>query len=96
MKRDKQRVEGETWSEEHLAEYLGFKTYDGTDPDFHCLYRAYTRMNEVTFERFVQLFRDQGRNLQATNLEGQTLADIIQQHRQSEDYLKVLQGESIS
>lgn len=90
MKRDKKRVEGETWSEERLADYLGFKTYDGTDPDFHCLYRAYTRMNEETFARFVQLFRDQGRNVQATNLDGQTLADIVAQHAQSEDYLAAL------
>ena len=90
MKRDQKRVEGETWSEERLAEYLGFKTYDGTDPDFHCLYRAYTRMNEATFARFVQLFRQQGRNVQATNLDGQTLADIVAKHAQAEDYLAAL------
>lgn len=92
MKRDKKRVEGEAWSEERLAEYLEFRTYDGTDPDFHCLYRAYTRMNEETFARFVQLFRERGRNLQATDLEGNTLADLIARHTQSEDYLKALRG----
>ncbi len=92
MKRDKKRVEGEVWSEDRLAEYLDFKTYDGTDPDFHCLYRAYTRMNEETFARFVQLFRERGRNINATNQEGQTLAQILRSHKQSEEYLEVLEG----
>ncbi|EAR08345.1 PA4642 family protein [Reinekea blandensis] len=90
MKRDKQRVEGEQWSEEKLREYLDFNTYDGTDRDFHCLYRAYTRMNETTFAQFVELFKREGRNLNATNKEGQTLADLIRQHRQSQDYLNSL------
>ncbi|GGX43339.1 PA4642 family protein [Saccharospirillum salsuginis] len=92
MKRDKKRVEGEVWSEDRLAEYLDFKTYDGTDPDFHCLYRAYTRMNEETFARFVKLFREKGRNVEAKNLEGETLADILRKHTQASDYLAVLEG----
>lgn len=91
MKRDKQRVEGEAWSDEHLSEYLRFRTYDGTDPDFHCLYRAYTRMNVITFARFVQLFKAQGQNLHATNQEGQSLADILRQHDQAEAYLEALE-----
>ncbi|MHA7880632.1 MAG: PA4642 family protein [Saccharospirillum sp.] len=92
MKRDKQRVEGETWSDAQLADYLSFKTYDGTDPDYHCLYRAYTRMNEATFARFVRLFRDEGRNLNATNLDGLTLADLLRQHAQAADYLAALES----
>ena len=91
MKRDKQRVEGEAWSDEQLSEYLLFKTYDGTDPDFHCLYRAYTRMNEVTFARFVALFKEQGRDLHATNKDGQSLADLLRQHDQAEAYLEALE-----
>ncbi|MCH8531340.1 MAG: PA4642 family protein [Saccharospirillum sp.] len=91
MKRDKQRVEGEAWSDEQLSEYLLFRTYDGTDPDFHCLYRAYTRMNEVTFARFVQLFKEQGRNLHATNNDGQSLSDLLRQHDQAEEYLEALE-----
>lgn len=92
MKRDKKRVEGEVWSDEHLAEYLDFKTYDGTDPDFHCLYRAYTRMNEETFARFVALFRSQGRNVNAQNLDGETLADILSKHAQAGEYRAILEG----
>lgn len=92
MKRDKQRVEGEQWSEEKLRDYLNFTTFDGTDPDFQCLYRAYTRMNQRTFAEFIDLFKNEGRNLQATNRDGQTLADLISRHQQSTDYLAALQS----
>lgn len=90
MKRDKQRVEGEQWSEEQLRSYLEFNTYDGTDRDFHCLYRAYTRMNERVFAEFVELFKNEGRNVQAVNLDGKTLADLVSTHAESSDYLSVL------
>ncbi len=90
MKRDKKRVEGEQWSEDQLRMYLDFNTYDGSDRDFHCLYRAYTRMNETTFEQFIAIFKAEGRNLNATNLDGLTLAQLISQHAQAEDYLNAL------
>lgn len=92
MKRDKKRVEGEAWSDAQLLEYLTFRTYDGTDPDFHCLYRAYTRMNEDSFARFVQLFRDHGRNIHATNNEGENLLDLLRQHDQAEGYREALEN----
>lgn len=90
MRRDKARVEGEHWGDERFEEYLNFKTYDGTDVDFHCLYRAYTRMNAKTFARFVALFKEQGRNVQATDKDGVTLAELIKTHHLGEDYLAVL------
>jgi len=90
MKRDKRRVEGEVWGDARIEDYLNFATYDGTSPDFHCLYRAYTRMNEETFARFVDLFREHDRDVNATNLEGQTLTDILMQHKQATEYLNAL------
>lgn len=91
MKKDKTRVEGEQWSDTQLQEYLYFNTYDGTDRDFHCLYRAYTRMTPSVFEQFIHLFKAQNRNVNATNLEGHTLAEIIATHANGEDYLASLQ-----
>jgi hypothetical protein len=90
MKRDKQRVEGEQWSDEQLRSYLDFNTYDGSDRDFHCLYRAYTRMNAHMFEQFIELFKAEGRNLEATNKEGVTLKALIEGHAKSGDYVAAL------
>jgi len=90
MKRDKKRVEDEQWSEDQLRVYLDFNTYDGTDRDFHCLYRAYTRMNEAPFEQFIALFKAEGRDINAKNSDGITLAEVIRPHAQSGDYLTAL------
>jgi len=90
MKRDKKRVEGVQWSEDQLRVYLDFNTYDGTDRDFHCLYRAYTRMDAFAFEDFVAIFKAEGRNLQATNLEGLTVASILRNHANGENYSELL------
>ncbi|TCS40360.1 PA4642 family protein [Reinekea marinisedimentorum] len=90
MKKDKSRVEDVQWGDEQLREYLNFNTYDGTDRDFHCLYRAYTRMDAAAFEAFVELFKSENRNIHATNLEGKTLAQIVATHAKGGDYLAVL------
>ena len=90
MKGDKKRVEGVQWSEQQLRSYLEFNSYDGTDRDFHCLYRAYTRMDEGAFAQFVELFKSEGRNLDAPNQDGKTLAELIRSHQQSADYLAAL------
>ena len=91
MKRDKKRVESEQWSDEQLQTYLNFNTFDGTDRDYHCLYRAYTRMNENTFEDFVELFKAEGRNIEATNNDGRTLKQIISGHARGQEYISILQ-----
>jgi hypothetical protein len=91
MKKDKSRVEGIHWGDEQLREYLNFNTYDGTDRDFHCLYRAYTRMDAQAFAEFVELFKSEGRNISATNPEGKTLAQIVATHVKSGEYLAALQ-----
>lgn len=92
MKTDKKRVEGEQWSDARLRAYLASKPLDGTDPDFHCLYRAYTRMTESAFAQFVLIFKNENRNLQAVNLQGQSMRDLLTGHRRSRAYLNALEA----
>lgn len=90
MKKDKQRIEDENWNEEHILSYLNVKSYDGTDPDFFCLYRAYTRMSADVFAIFVELFKESGRNIHAVNKTGQSMADVIAEHKKGKDYIVAL------
>ncbi len=90
MKKDKSRVEDEQWNEDQLDEYLNFNTFDGTDRDFHCLYRAYTRMNAEVFHELVKLFKQQQRNIHATNLQGKTLLELINTHAKGQPYAQAL------
>jgi hypothetical protein len=42
------------------------------------------------FEQFIELFKAEGRNLEATNKEGVTLKALIEGHAKSGDYVAAL------
>lgn len=90
MRKDKEKVLDEVWTEDHVRSFLEVKSYDGTDEDFHALLKAYQSMRASDFELFVSFFREQGRNLQATDREGRTVLDIVSEHRRSGEYADIL------
>ncbi|NNM52875.1 MAG: hypothetical protein HKM02_11750 [Pseudomonadales bacterium] len=81
---------GEAWSDERIASWLELLPAAGEDPDYHVLWRAYQGMRAHDFERFTQLFLEQGRNINALGLSGETLTSILSRHRCSEDFLHIL------
>lgn len=90
LKKDKEKVFGGQWSEEQLKEFAEVKSYDGTDCDFLALKKAYQYMTAEAFAEFVEVFKQQGKNLEAQNLDGQTFVQYLQAHAQSEEYARVL------
>lgn len=66
MKKDKEKVIDEVWTEDHVRSFLQFRAHDGSDTDFHMLLKAYQSMRASDFELFVQFFVGEGRNLDAT------------------------------
>ena len=91
LKKDKQKVLGEVFDSARVAEFLITQAPVGVDVDFHALERAYRGMNIDNFVEFLELFTDAGRNLQATNPQGQTLAEIAAEHAFGSDYVAALQ-----
>ena len=67
----------EAWSDERVFAYLQQQPPVGVDADFHVLYTAYKHMRPHDFERLLQRFVADGRNVNATNPQGQTLVQII-------------------
>lgn len=90
-KKDKKVVEGEVFDDNRIRGFLNVLPPAGVDADFHALEIAYRGMTPESFERFITFFREAGRNLHAKNAQGQTIADVIKQHRHGEEYLPVLQ-----
>ncbi len=90
QKKDKKAVEDEQRSDEQLRFFLNVQPSVGVDADFHALEIAYRNMKPDEFERFVGFFRQQGRNVQARNPDGQTLAEMLKQHRHGETYIAAL------
>jgi hypothetical protein len=91
MRPDKEKVIDEVFDDERIRSFLD-KAPMGNEPDvdFSALLYAYRSMRPGDFARFVELFLDAGRNLQARSRDQQTLADIIREHRHGEPFLDIL------
>jgi len=90
LKKDKQKVLGETFSDARVKEFLHVQNVGDTDPDFSALERAYRGMKADNFETFVKFFVEEGKNLNCTNTEGETLLQVISKHRHSAPYMAAL------
>lgn len=88
---EKPKVIGEEWSDERVKSFLFISPYDARiNPDFHVLIKAYQAMRAEDFERFIGFFTAAGRDLNATNANGQTILDHIGEHRRSVAYAEAL------
>ena len=90
---DKPKVIGEEWSDERVRSFLDLQPWDSSEnPDYHVLLKAYHAMRAEDFERFIGFFVAEGRDLNATNSEGETILDLIARHRRSVDYARALEN----
>jgi hypothetical protein len=81
----------EEWSDERVFAYLTQLPPEGVNGDFHVLYHAFKHMRPADYERLLTQFTADGRDVNATNPEGQRIHDVIAQFpRQSEGFLAVL------
>ncbi len=92
MKKDKQKVLDEVWTEERVRSFLQVRPHDGTDGDFHMLHKAYQSMRPSDFELFVSFFVAEQRNLDATNRRGRSVLDIVRTHRHGAEYAAILEA----
>ena len=90
MRKDKEKVLDEVWTEDHVRSFLDFRPYDGSDPDFHALLKAYQSMRESACARFAQLFGEQLRDLNARGRDGRSVLDVVEQHRHGAPDAKIL------
>lgn len=84
-------VRDEWWTDERIQSYLQLEPPAGENADFHCLNKAYQGMVPESFARFIEFFVEAGKDLNASNSQGQTISEIIAEHRQGKDYLSLLQ-----
>ena len=91
LKKDKQKVFGGDWTENQLSEFLTVESYDGTDPDYLAVIRAYQHMVPETFADFIHLFKEKGHNLEAKNLKGVSLLETVQSHTQGKEYASIIE-----
>lgn len=90
MKKDKQKVLDEVWTEDHVRSFLEVRPHDGSDPDFHMLLKAYQSMRPEDFALFVGFFSEQARDINARDRDGRTVLAIVGEHRRGEPYARIL------
>ena len=96
LKKDKQKVLGEVFDEDRVKSFLEYQPPAGVSKDFHLLEKAYRGMNIDNFVTFLGFFVQAGHDLNATNPEGQTLAQIAHQHGHGADYVNALNAAATS
>ena len=92
MKKDKEKVIDEVWTEEHVREFLYVRPHDGSDENFHMLLKAYQSMRPSDFELFVNFYCAEGRDVNARRGDGRSVLDLISDHRKGGDYANVLRA----
>ncbi len=92
MKKDKEKVLDEVWTEDHVRSFLDVRPHDGSDEDFYMLLRAYQCMRAEDFELFVGFFREQGRDVNASGRDGRSVLQIVAEHRRGGDYANILKA----
>ncbi|MBN7795326.1 PA4642 family protein [Parahaliea mediterranea] len=96
MKKDKEKVIDEVWTEDHVRGFLDVRAHDGGSDDFHMLLKAYQSMRASDFELFVKFFQEQGRDVNATGLDGHSVLAIVDEHRHGAEYAEILRAAGAS
>lgn len=89
--RTQRAVTDEWWSDERVQSFLDMETEAGEAADYHVLLKAYRGMVPEAFERFVEFFVQDGRNLNEPGPDGRSILQLIREHRNGADYARILQ-----
>lgn len=92
MRKDKEKVLDEVWTEDHVKSFLDVRPHDGTDENFHMLLKAYQSMRASDFELFLEFFAADKRDVNAQGKDGRTLLDIVSTHRHGVEYADILKA----
>ncbi len=92
MRKDKEKVVDEVWTEGRIREFLTVKPIAGTNEDFYMLLKSYQAMRADDFADFLEMFLAEKRDINATDNEGRTLLSYVKEHRNSAEYRQALQA----
>ncbi len=92
LKKDKEKVLDEVWTEGRIKEFLDVKPAEDVEADFHMLLKAYQSMKPEAFSDFIGFFLAEGHDINARGPQGQTVLAIVSQHRNSGEFAAALKA----
>lgn len=90
LKKDKEKVLDEVWTQDRVKEFLVVEPAENVEKDFHMLLKAYQSMRADNFADFVGYFVTEGRDINCKGPNGETVLSIVKEHRNSGDFVDVL------
>ena len=85
------QVFDEAWDDDRIKQFLDLSPHDDSSVDHYVLLKAYRGMRATDFERFLGFFHASGSDLSARDETGQTLLDIVREHRHGASYAMSLE-----
>ena len=92
MRKDKEKVLDEVWTEDHVRSFLNVRPHDGSDENFHMLLKAYQSMRVEDFELFVGFFLAENRDINSAGKDGRSVLKIVGEHRLGTGYAAILRN----
>lgn len=92
MRKDKEKVLDDVWTEDHVRSFLDVRPHDGSDENFYILLKSYQSMRASDFELFLSFFCEQKRDLNAVGNDGRTVLEIVSTHGHGDEYAAILRA----
>ena len=93
MRKDKQKVVGEPITDEQVAVFLQARPFNASESaEVHMLTKAYRGLRAEDFQRFLEMFRAEGYDINATDSQGRTFLSTVRDHAQAEEYVVALEA----
>lgn len=90
--KDKEKVIGEELDATKVARFLEMQPYGDENADFHVLVKAYRGLPGEAFERFLQTFKESGRDINAKDAKGRTLLQLAAENVRHPEYVDILKN----
>lgn len=90
VRKDKKKVVGEPMTDEQIAVFLGFRPQGDEPVDHYILARAYRSLRAHDFMRFLEMFQAAGHDVNAVDVRGRTVLQLISEHEQADEYVAAL------
>lgn len=92
LRKDKEKVLGETFTDERIKTFLDYPAPAGVNADYHLLEKAYRGMLGGNFTTFVKFFVEAGKDINAVGPDGKTFLQSVKGHRNGEEYAQALEA----
>ena len=88
--KDKEKVIGEELDTTKVARFLEMQPHGEENADFHVLLKAYRGLPAEAFERFLEMFKNSGRDINARDSQDRTLLQLAEANTRHPEYIAIL------